>query len=75
MDKEILLVVLHIAVLAISGITNSIPSDVFNGDKLLENLNDGKITILENCEQKVSDEQQKICTDWKEQLRIILNFS
>jgi len=58
--------VLHIAVLAINGITNSIQSDVFNGDKL---SNDGKITILENCD-KVSDEQQKLCTDYKNKFGI-----
>jgi hypothetical protein len=65
MDKTILLLVLHIAVLAINGITNSIQSDVFNGDKLLKDVNDGKITILQNCYDKVYDEQQKLCTDYK----------
>ena len=41
----------------------------FNGDILLINLNGGKIIILENCEKKVSNEEQKICVGWKEQLR------
>ena len=40
-------------------------SDVMNADKLLQDLNDGKITILEYCEHEVSDEQQRICTDYK----------
>ena len=56
MDKTILLLILHIAVLAISSITNSIQSDVFNGDKLLNDVNEGRITILENCQDKVYDE-------------------
>jgi hypothetical protein len=70
MDKTILLLVLHIAVLAINGITNSIQSDVFNGDKLLKDVNDGKITILENCYDKVYDEQQKLCTAYKNKFGI-----
>ena len=67
MDKTILLLILHIAVLAISSITNSIQSDLFNGYKLLNDVNEGRITILENCQDKVYDEGQKICSDWKEQ--------
>ena len=53
MVKTILLLILHIAVLAI---INSIQSDVFNGDKLLNDVNEGRITILENCQDKVYDE-------------------
>jgi hypothetical protein len=40
-------------------------SDIMNADKLLQDLKDGKITILQYCEHKVSDEQQKLCTDYK----------
>ena len=67
MDKTILLLILHIAVLAISSITNSIQSDLFNGYRLLNDVNEGRITILENCQDKVY-EGQKICADWKEQV-------
>jgi hypothetical protein len=40
-------------------------TDMVTGDKLLQDLKDGKITILQYCEHKVSNEQQKLCTDYK----------
>ena len=59
-----------VIVLAIFAIMNGIQrtneaSDVINQDRLLQDLKDGKITILEYCEHKVSDEQQRLCTDYK----------
>ena len=75
MDKTILLLILHIAVLAISSITNSIQSDLFNGYRLLNDVNEGSNrTILENCQDKVYSRGQKICADWKEQIRIKIDF-
>jgi hypothetical protein len=79
MDKTILIIMCVsipvVTVLAIFAIMNGIQrtneaSDVFNADKLLQDLKDGKITILEYCEHKVSDEQQKLCTDYKNQYRV-----
>ena len=79
MDKTIL-IIMGISIplvtgLAIYAIMNGIQrtneaSDIFNADKLLQDLNDGKITILQYCEHKVSAEQQKLCTDYKNQFGI-----
>jgi hypothetical protein len=45
-------------------------SDAMNADKLLQDLDDGKITILQYCEHKVSEEQQKLCIDYKNKFGI-----
>jgi hypothetical protein len=74
LDKTILIImgisIPVVIVVVIFGIMNSIQttnevSDVFNADKLLKDLESGKITILQYCEHKISDQQQKICTDYK----------
>ncbi len=41
-----------------------------NGDKLYGALKNGKITILEYCSHKISDEQQKLCIEYKNRFGI-----
>lgn len=66
MDISIPIVIVLVIAAIWSGIQRMTEfRDVMNADKLLQDLNDGKITILDYCEHKVSDEQQKICTDYK----------
>ena len=45
-------------------------SDFMNADKLLQDLKEGKITILQYCEHKVSEEQQQKCTEYKNRFGI-----
>lgn len=66
MDISIPIVIVLVIAAIWSGIQRMTEfRDVMNADKLLQDLNDGKITILDYCEHKVSHEQQKICTDYK----------
>jgi hypothetical protein len=79
MDKTILIImgisIPVVIVVVIAGIwsgtqrTNQ-ASDIMNADRLFQDLKEGKITILQYCEHKISDEQQKVCTEYKNKFGI-----
>lgn len=64
-----------VAVIAIYAVMNGVQrtnqaSDIMNADKLFQDLKEGKITVLQYCEHKISDEQQKVCTEYKNKFGI-----
>ena len=78
MDKTILIIMgisipvaIVVVIYAIMSVqTANEVNDIFNTHKLLKDLDDGKITILQYYEHKVSEEQQKLCTDHKNRFGI-----
>ena len=78
MDKTILIIMgisipvaIVVVIYAIMSVqTANEVNDIFNAHKLLKDWDDGKITILQYCEHKVSEEQQKLCTDYKNRFGI-----
>jgi hypothetical protein len=45
-------------------------SDIMNANRLFQDLKEGKITAMQYCEHKTSDEQQKVCTEYKNKFGI-----